>query len=278
MSKYKLVFLGNDNNIRVLEDDFPFESVTECKKSISKLEKLLLSVNYYLIVKDNIFDLLQCIDNIDTHDKKLFTILNRYTFNFVNTFYAYINFYETNFKKVFYPIKVKYYDENIEYRLIYNIRNYMAHKEMVVSTVVKDILSKDTDSNISIQLDIKKLANKDSGVQKKVRKELQAMIAENKQLDLSLLIHNFFYVFESLQKELMDELVKDSTKSLETIDEFIEGDFPNYLPTYIINKEEPSDIISLATYMNHFLKKIDSLYSENEKYDKTKKRSVGFST
>lgn len=276
MSKYRLLYLDAENEINIVNENFPVQSVIECKKSIAELQRVLLSIDYYLIVKDNMFDLLYCIDNIDTHNLKLFATLNRYTFNFVNTFYSYINFYETNFKKVFYPIKTKYYDENIEYRLIYNIRNYMAHKEMVVTTVRTDITKNDSDDNVSVQLDIEKMADKDSGVQKKVREELQKMIKENKHLDLRLLTTNFIDLFELLQKDLMNELAKKIGKDLDTIDKVIVGCFPNYSLTYIENKENPAEMISLANFMDLFFSKLDKNYSIVEKYDKAQKRDVGF--
>ena len=38
-------------------------------------------------------------------------------------------------KKIFEPFKKKYYDENFEYRMMYNLRIYMTHCEMAITQI-----------------------------------------------------------------------------------------------------------------------------------------------
>lgn len=71
---------------------------------------------FYQIVKRNLDQLLDFIDKAQNTLETIDVLeCNRLLFNFADTFHGYINFFESNYKEIFGPIKKDLFDNNFEY-------------------------------------------------------------------------------------------------------------------------------------------------------------------
>lgn len=133
--EYKIIAVNRDETIDTIVDTLSEDEYIEIMNNIHKLQTSMLSKDYYIVVRDNIRELLRFLPTIDIRDKHTFATINRYTYNVLGAFYAWIEYYESNYKAIFAPIKKKYYDKYFEYRMMYNLRIYMTHCEMAVTQV-----------------------------------------------------------------------------------------------------------------------------------------------
>lgn len=99
------------------------------------LGRNMRSYYYYQIVKRNLNSLIQFIEREQGKQKIDAIECNRLLFNFVDTFYSYINFFEKNYKDKFLEVKTELYDKYFEYRFVYNLRNYLIHEDLAVMKV-----------------------------------------------------------------------------------------------------------------------------------------------
>lgn len=92
----------------------------------------------FQIVKRNLAELVFYIQLQQNETRVVDAIeCNRLLFNFVDTFYSYINFYESNYKELFKNVKKHLYDTYFEYRFIYRLRNYIVHEDLAVLKTLK---------------------------------------------------------------------------------------------------------------------------------------------
>ena len=140
-----------------------FDGKNNLTKNISDElgEKLLISIKnlgnnmrcHYLfqIVKRNLAELTFYMQSQQNEIKTIDAIeCNRYLFNFVDTFYSYINFYEKNYNELFKDVKKDIYDTYFEYRFIYNLRNYIIHEDLAILRISKKFWQDHVDVNFEI--------------------------------------------------------------------------------------------------------------------------------
>ena len=133
--KYKIIAVNNDTTIKTIVAEISEEEYETIMSNIKQLQISMLSKDYYVVVRDNIKELLAFLPTIKMQDKYSIDTINRYTYNVLGTFYAWIEYYESHYKKIFEPIKKKYYDKYFEYRMMYNLRIYMTHCEMAITKI-----------------------------------------------------------------------------------------------------------------------------------------------
>ena len=109
--KYKIIAVNNDTTIKTIVAEISEEEYETIMSNIKQLQISMLSIDYYVVVRDNIKELLAFLPTIKMQDKYSIDTINRYTYNVLGTFYAWIEYYESHYKKIFEPIKKKYYDK-----------------------------------------------------------------------------------------------------------------------------------------------------------------------
>ena len=133
---YELKSVSNQNNGLILEESAAKKIICD----ITYLGKNMHTYLFYQIVKRNFLDLLVFINNAQESLEKSDTLeCNRLLFNFVDTFYSYINFFEANYKDEFKPIKNDLHAKHFEYAFIYALRNYMVHEDMPILKYTREV-------------------------------------------------------------------------------------------------------------------------------------------
>ena len=112
-----------------------FKTITETeyldiKQMMSDVQLMMSEIDYYLMLKDNAKELAEEI-NKGKRDENKFNDLNRKLMNLLNSFYAWVEFYQHNYKDVFNALKSNYYDTYFEYRLAYSLRKYTTHTKIM---------------------------------------------------------------------------------------------------------------------------------------------------
>jgi hypothetical protein len=133
---YELKNLIDTSKPHVLED----EKAERILESIACLGTHMHTYFFYQIVKRNLDQLLNFIENAQNTLQKIDILeCNRLLFNFADSFFAYINFFESNYKEAFEPIKKDLFDNNFEYAFIYKLRNYIIHEDLPIFKLSREV-------------------------------------------------------------------------------------------------------------------------------------------
>ena len=136
---YKLIYF-NENNEKTYSDKKIAEDDIIKIKNIGKLFfDVLLSLDYYNIVNDNLIEIMENIKKLDLNVPKNFAKINRYFINISNSFYMYQLFYEKQFKNKYKFVFSNIYDNYDNYVLMYNLRNYVVHNTLAITKLTFDI-------------------------------------------------------------------------------------------------------------------------------------------
>ncbi len=250
---YKLVKF-NDDNVRKIVKEISEDELVTIKEKISALQKVMFCKDYYFMVVDNIDDWQRVIQTCDFFDKNSFRTLNRFMYNILGAYYAWVEFYETNYKNIFAVIKSKYYDEYFTYRMIYNLRVYMTHCEIGITQTEINYDKQE----VHIYIPPKDLIEKGkSRLQSKVVKELVEMIGENKSVDVELLINNFHKIFTDMNKDLTKAINPEVKENLNYLYDCLSNDGEIVQGTCIIDSKDKI-VLDIQTHINLFLKKMAS--------------------
>ena len=117
----------------------------------------------------------------------------------MDTLYAYIQYFETKYKKQFSNIKRKFYDSHFEYRFLYNLRNYIIHEDLGILTINK--LFGNGEKEIKFLVSKDKLAKAEK-VQKIFKIELSQLEMED--FDIYPIITNFKKILLDLQIDIIN--------------------------------------------------------------------------
>ena len=116
------------------------EKAKSILESIASLGTHMHAYFFYQIVKRNLNQLLDFLDKAQNTLKTIDILeCNRLLFNFADTFYSYINFFESNYKETFEPIKKDLFDNNFEYAFIYKLRNYIIHEDLPIFKLSREV-------------------------------------------------------------------------------------------------------------------------------------------
>ncbi len=91
----------------------------------------------------------------------------------------------------------KAYDESFDYRLCYNLRNYVQHVD-----IVGIYLLKDCDEKISFKIDLSKYKDNHDGIQSSFKKELESI--EHDICDLTYILDNLNEQILQIHTEIID--------------------------------------------------------------------------
>lgn len=255
--KYRISAVDKDATLKTVVDEISEKNYKTIMSNIRRFQVSMLSKDYYVIVRDNIKELLAFLPTIEMMNKYSIDTINRYTYNVLGTFYAWIEYYESHYKKIFEPFKKKYYDENFEYRMMYNLRIYMTHCEMAI-TQIEFWPGK---SEIKIYIEPEILLQNSSRLQKNIIKDLQQMYDDNKKIDLYDLMVRFEKIFTSMYKELLKALEPELKKVLNDLNPYLQFTSEGKIKScYIYEKETDKCVYSLTTFIETFINKMCNPY------------------
>ena len=254
--EYKIIAVNRDETIDTIVETLSEDEYIEIMNNIHKLQTSMLSKDYYIVVRDNIRELLRFLPTIDIRDKHTFATINRYTYNVLGAFYAWIEYYESNYKAIFAPIKKKYYDKYFEYRMMYNLRIYMTHCEMAVTQVQL----KFDEGEMFIYIEPSKLLENTGRLQKVFIPELQQMYDDGKRIDLYELMEEFEKMFSLMHKELLKGIEPEIQNIINQITPYLRFVDEKAQSCYIYEKETDKYIFSLTSFMGLFVNKMCNPY------------------
>lgn len=207
-----------------------------------------LSVNmksyfYYQIVKRNLSGLITFIEAQQNKTTKSDLVeCNRLLFNFMDTFYAFINYFESNYKKEFESIKNNIYDKYFEYRFIYNLRNFIIHEDLGVLSETRQF-NKDF-ITVQFNINLEKFSTS-KRVQSKVREEIKDKF-NKRNMDIYPILKKQYAIIKEIQERMI------LTLSHSILTKF------NYLADKIINRND--------TFLLKDGKIVNSLLNVTSKY------------
>lgn len=252
--EYKIAALNANGTLDSIVESLSEKEYENIMENIQRLQTFMLSKEYYTMIVDNIDDALNLI--INPMDRSEFSKINRHVYNILGVFYAWIEYYENNLKEIFTPIKRKYYDEYFEYRMMYNLRTYMTHCKMGVTSIQADYDTK----QLAVYIEPAELV-KNSRIQKKIKSELQIMIDNNEKIELHELLSKFKSMFIKMHKELFKEIIKEAKVILERLGSYIRFEKEKALICNIYEKDSNRNIIyPLSSFIGLFLKNMSAPY------------------
>lgn len=193
------------------------EQFKALQNSVSYLQETMAEIDYCLMLRENIFEAFEDFKTNGIGISNNFIRLNRYLMNWLNSFYAWIEYHEKNYKPLFSTMSKKYHDTNFSYRFAYGMRRYTTHQSLCISRISFDSLNETTKFIIPIDeilLHGKKL-------NKKLLAELEQMKNESAEIDLESFTKDFLTMFESFQSELWNSIISKAEKMFSEITELI---------------------------------------------------------
>ena len=243
---------GKDEVLKSNITEDQFKTIKEC---IKYLDIYMCEIDYCLMLRDNIYDFLRNIENDSTDHDMVFVSLNRFFMNTMNSYYAWIEFHEKNFKSVFKPIVSQYYDAHFEYRLAYNLRTFTTHHSLAITSTTVHL---DTGLK-TINIELEKLIDKESGIQSSFRKELDDVVFTKgtQTIDAYPFIISFFKVFEKLQGDIWKSIYKDVATKIELLQQLTQND-NTIKDTYVFSEDE-SNYVRIGAKIALVLKKWEKI-------------------
>lgn len=254
--EYKINAVNQDGTIDTIIDTLSQDEYADLMNNVHKLQTSILSQDYYIVVRDNVRELLYFLPTINISDRYTFATINRYTYNVLGAFYAWIEYYESNYKSIFTPIKRKYYDNHFEYRMIYNLRIYMTHCEMAITEIQFNF-----DKNeMFIYIEPSKLLKNTGRLQKVFIPELQQMCDNGIKIDLYELMKKFEGIISSMHKELLKGIKLEMQNVIEQIVPYIRFVDEKAQVCDIYEKETDKYVFGLTSFVGLYVDKMCNPY------------------
>ncbi|MBQ3601410.1 MAG: hypothetical protein II992_09470 [Lachnospiraceae bacterium] len=223
------------------EKNFLMEiSEAEFSKIMDDIEFLkisMLSKDYYVMLRDNVKELLTYIPNINIKNKYTLDDLNRYMYNVLGSFYALIEYYEKRFKTMFETIKKKYFDNYFEYRMMYALRVYTTHRGVVLTSYTFSFNNKN-EAIISLFVNPGDLLKNYKKFGKDIKNELQKMDSNNEKIEVCNLVQGFERMMSEMQKDLLKGIEIEVRKTMKKFEPYLIFENGNAIDTYILDEND----------------------------------------
>lgn len=214
MEKTSDYCLRNSLGYRNIDENFA-NQLLQSQKNISRFLRIL---TYKYIVKRNLEDLisyLQSFTNKSIHVEVDSAECNRLLYNFLNTLYAFEQSFNKDFRTEISAIKQEMYKNFFDYSIVSALRDYMEHKDLGVSKIVKTYGKFGLTVKVLINLETIAKDVRDTKKYNGFVKTVKAMIDAGKDIEVDILplSQNFDYIFFELQaqiwKTLSNQIIKD---------------------------------------------------------------------
>lgn len=256
---YELKNLIDTSKPHVLED----EKAERILEGIACLGTHMHTYFFYQIVKRNLDQLLNFIENAQNTLQKIDILeCNRLLFNFADSFFAYINFFESNYKEIFEPIKKDLFDNNFEYAFIYKLRNYIIHEDLPIFKLSREVGENYIKSKFIIS---KKKFLSSTRIGTAIKMRISNHFPDSDNIDIAPILILLKSLISKIQIEMLTSLADRLLSAFK------------YLRSYILNNEEiylfnDGKIVNgLLNVLNKYYKCMadNFVYSEGLLADKT---------
>lgn len=255
----QLIYFNENNEEIVFKDTITDIEVNEFLNTEKNLKRVMNSIDYYNIVRENIVELMKAIIDYKLKEQKGFATINRHLFNMLSSFYSYVKFYERHYHNEYKDIFSEQFDKYDTYKIVSELRKYTTHCYLAITKVKLNILTE----NISIQIVPEDLLQNDGGsLRKDVRDILLRMIERGEAIDLRLLTNDFLNIFTELQMKIMNRMKNKIFEDLKILDKFIYGKNMNKRESYIVRDNGRN--INTFNIFYTFFKKFQTEYSPTD--------------
>ena len=229
-----------DNQCDVIQND------------VSYIKETMSEIDYCLMLRENILAAFKDFETNGAGIPNNFNRLNRHLMNWLNSFYAWIEYHEKHYKDLFTTLKTKYYDSYFPYRFAYAMRSYTTHQSLCISRITFDVLNETT--NYVIPID--EILIQGTELNKKFKLELEQMLSERDSIDLVSFTKDFLSMFESMQSEIWDSIIAVSDQKHYEIMRYVAPYWGSIFTGFYVEKD-----IAKLIYVNVSL----SRYREKKK-------------
>jgi len=203
--EYKITYLGQKEN-EILEKIISEDEFSKIMNSVSWLKTTMPIKDYLYMVNKCIDELLIASKTTGCGQEHNFSELNRLFNGFIGNYYSWLSYMEKHYKTVLLPIKKKAYDNNIEYRLIYYLREFASHYDMAVDQVTFDVLTE----NVHWYIKPESLLHYDlKDINKRFEQDIQFLKSNNQKIDVFELVLKFRTIFDTMIQEIYDALIPE---------------------------------------------------------------------
>ena len=243
-------------DIRLLMDPTPIQlEITKeqfyiIQDKVGFLQKTLSEIDYCLMLRENIQEAFEDFKTNGAGIDNNFIRLNRYLMNWLNSFYAWIEYHERNYNELFSSMKSKYYDSFFSYRFAYGMRSYTTHQSLCISRITFDSLNETTKYIIPLE----EILRQKKGINSKLLRELEQMKNTCSEIDLEEFTKEFLGMFESFQSDLWKSIITKSDENYRYLFCLIEP----YLDKSIIGyrlKDNDEIIIDIVIILTRYIDK-----------------------
>ena len=203
------------------------------QNNVSYIQETMSEIDYCLMLRENI---LAAFEDFETNGAGIhnnFIRLNRYLMNWLNSFYAWIEYHEKHYKDLFSDLKTKYYDSYFPYRFAYAMRSYTTHQSLCISRITFDAINETTNYVIPIN----EILIQGTELNKKFKLELEQLTFEHDSIDLVAFTKGFLSMFESMQSEIWQSIISISDQKHDEIICYIEPYLGSFLTDIYVEKD-----------------------------------------
>ena len=175
-----------DNKEIKIREGMSEQEADKIKKLLSDIDDLLAHSIKSRMVIENTNDFLKCFNALKPGKEFDFVDVNRHLENVINSFYSWTEFTEKHYKNIFAGIRSGFYDGNLEYRTLFELRTCATHKMLPIHSI-SFLLDKGGKPKIEIDPQFI-LDNGNMKKSKNFYKELVKMKEDGKTIDLETII------------------------------------------------------------------------------------------
>ena len=239
------------NNNRIKYRTLTEEDYRKICNGLSKLQSIMSEIDYCLMLRDNLHDFFEACEIAEINDENNFTLLNRRIMNWLNSFYAWIEYHERHHKTLFAEIKSKYYSNYFEYRFAYAMRKYTTHQTVCISRITFDVLAEKK----TIQIPLDDILSYGSELKATLRNELKELQKQSEYINAVSFAKRFYAMFESMQKELWTTILVEGQNVMRNILSYMQENKYMILESYI-TKKDGSHVKTVGTFLKLFNQKV----------------------
>lgn len=257
MKKYKIMTMDKNENRKIIKEisETEFFKITD---DIEWLKMSMLSKDYYVMLHDNINELLSYIPNVNIKNKYTLDDLNRYMYNVLGSFYALIEYYEKRFSTMFEAIKKKYFDNYFEYRMMYALRIYTTHRGIAITSYTVSFKNKN-EATISLFVNPGELLKNYNKFGKDIKNELQQMDYNGEKIEICNLVQGFEEMMSKMQKDLLKGIEVEVRKTMKNFEPYLVFENGNAIDSYILD-ENDKVVENITNTLKFFVQKMCNPY------------------
>lgn len=217
----------------IFRNNISEEEYEQVKENLQYLKRIMESADYYFIVCANIKEFLNDSQCNGINERDNFIRLNRHMMNWLNSFYAWIEYHERHYNNLFVKLKAQYYDTYFEYRLAYELRKYTTHQALCVNQISFDVLNEQTIYKIMIE----DILDYGKEIKAQIRNESKDLRSNIPYIDAVKFVSGFSNMFKDFEKNIFQCLEDEFSTKFNAIIPFVQSGNHTILESYIESNE-----------------------------------------